>query len=124
MPEWFTFKDLDLNYLMDLNVHLPNTGFISYEDSLTDYFVKKYQESTSSDPSQRFAFSGFDISYYFLSILYNQGGISPDMDIKPAEMLHLNFDFNYNRNRKNGSRNQFVQIITYKNLEIIRVNNK
>ena len=124
MPEWFTFKDLDLDYLMDLNVHIPNTGFISYDDSLTDYFVKKYQESTSSDPSQRFAFSGFDISYYFLSILNEQGGISPDLDMKPTEMLHLNFDFNYNRNRKNGSRNQFVQIITYKDLEIIRVNNE
>ena len=124
MPEWFTFKDLDLDYLMDLNVHLPNTGFISYDDSLTDYFVKKYQESTSSDPSQRFAFSGFDISYYFLSILYDKGGISPDMDMKPAEMLHLNFDFNYNRNRKNGSRNQFVQIITYKDLEIVRIKNE
>lgn len=121
MPEWFSFKELDLNYLMDLNVHLPNTGFISYEDSLTNYFVKKYQESNSEDPSRRFAFSGFDITYYFLSVLYEQGGISPDMYMKTPDMLSLNFDFNYNRNRKNGARNQFVQIITYEDLEIIRV---
>jgi len=35
--------------------------------------------------------------------------------------LNLNFDYNYKRNRKNGSRNQSVQIIKYEDLEIIRV---
>ena len=121
MPEWFKFEELQIDYLMDLNVHLPNSGFVSYDDSLTDNFVKKYQESNFEDPSQRFAFSGFDITYYFLSILYENGGITPNMNMNRSEMLNFNFDFKYNRNKKNGARNQFVQIISFKDYEIIIV---
>ena len=121
MPDWYSFKELDYDYLMNLNVHMPNSGVLSYQDSLTQYFVKHYQETTRSAPNQRFAFSGFDVSYYFLSALNEYGGISSDMYLEPKDLLNLNFDYNYKRNRKNGSRNQSVQIIKYENLEIIRV---
>jgi hypothetical protein len=83
--------------------------------------VKEFQESTGIDPNQRFAFSGFDITYYFLSLLYENGGLSTDMYMEPNTLLNMSFDYNYNRNEKNGSRNQFVQIITYDDLEIKRV---
>ena len=121
MPDWYDFKNLDFDYLMNLNVHIPNSGVISYSDDLTKYFVKEYQSSTGADPSARFAFSGFDVSFYFLSLLNRYGGISADMYIEPKEMLNVNFDYNYKRNEKNGSRNQSVHIIKYKDLEIIRV---
>ena len=121
MPEWYAFKELDYNYLMNLNVHMPNSGVLSYQDSFTQYFVEQYQESTRSAPSPRFAFSGFDVSYYFLSLLNEHGGISSSMYLEPQNLLNLNFDYNYKRNEKNGSRNQSVQIIKYENLEIIRV---
>ena len=121
MPEWYTFKELDYNYLMNLDVHMPNSGVLSYQDSLTRYFVGHYQQSTRSAPSPRFAFSGFDVSYYFLSLLNEHGGISSSMYLEPKNLLNLNFDYNYNRNEKNGSRNQSVQIIKYENLEIIQV---
>ena len=121
MPDWYSFKELDYDYLMNLNVHMPNSGVVSYQDPLTQYFVKHYQETTRNAPNQRFAFSGFDVSYYFLSVLNEYGGISSDMYLEPKDLLNLNFDYNYKRNRKNGSRNQSVQIIKYENLEIIRV---
>lgn len=80
-----------------------------------------YQETTNSAPSERFAFSGFDVTYYFLSLINQYGGISSSMYLEPQNLLNLNFDYNYKRNEKNGSRNQSVQIIKYENLEIIRV---
>ena len=121
MPDWYTFKELDYDYLMNLNVHMPNSGVLSYQDSLTQYFVANYQEATGSDPSPRFAFSGFDVTYYFLSVLNEIGGVSSDMYLEPKELLNLNFDYNYKRNEKNGSRNQSVHILKYEDLEIIRV---
>ena len=121
MPEWYTFKDLDYEYLMNLNVHMPNSGVLSYNDSLTDYFVNQYQEITGTDPSPRFSFSGFDVTFYFLSQLNKYGGISSDLYLEPMNLLNLNFDFNYLRNEDNGSRNQAVKIIKYEDLEIIRV---
>lgn len=121
MPDWYSFKELDYDYLMNLDVHIPNSGVLSYQDSLTQYFVERYQEATRSGPNARFAFSGFDVSYYFLSLLNEHGGISSDMYLEPKNLLNLNFDYNYKRNEKNGSRNQSVQIIKYEDLEIIRV---
>ena len=121
MPDWYNFNDLDLDYLMNLNVHIPNSGVLSYEDNFTQYFVKGYQTSTGDDPSARFAFSGFDVSFYFLNLLNTYGGVSANMYLEPKELLNLNFDYNYKRNEKNGSRNQSVQIIKYEDLEIIRV---
>ncbi len=121
MPEWYTFKDLDYEYLMNLNVHMPNSGVLSYNDSLTQYFVENYQVETGSDPSPRFSFSGFDVTFYFLTQLMNYGGVSSELFLEPKDLLNLNFDFNYKRNQDNGSRNQAVQIIKYQDLEIIRV---
>ena len=121
MPDWIHFKELDYDYLMNLNVHLPSSGILSYQDSLTQYFIDHYQESTHSAPSERFAYSGFDVTYYFLSLVNHYGGLSSRMYLEPKNLLNLNFDFNYKRNEKNGSRNQSVQIIEFENLEIIRV---
>jgi LysM repeat protein len=121
MPNWYTFSDLDFDYLMNLNVHMPNSGVLSYDDNFTQYFIKGYQAATGADPSARFAFSGFDVSFYFLNLLNTYGGISADMYLEPKELLNLNFDYNYKRNEKNGSRNQSVHIIKYEDLEIIRV---
>lgn len=121
MPEWTSFEKLDYDYLMNLNVHVPNSGLINYEDSLTKYFIDHYQLENKSAPSERFAFSGFDVTYYFASILHKEGGLSSNMYLEPINLSSINFDYNYPRNRKNGSRNQSVQIIKYENLEIIRV---
>ena len=106
---------------MNLNVHMPNSGVLSYNDTLTKYFVENYQEATGSDPSPRFSFSGFDVTFYFLSQLMHYGGVSSELFLEPKDLLNLNFNFNYKRNEDNGSRNQAVQIIKYEDLEIIRV---
>ena len=120
MPDWYYFNTLDYDYLMNLNVHMPTSGVLSYYDSLTKFFVDTYQEQTYSDPSQKFSFLGFDVTFYFLTQLMNYGGISSNLFMEPMELLHLNFDFNYQRNQDNGSRNQSVQIIKYEELNIIR----
>ncbi len=118
MPEWHDFEGLDYTYMTHLKVHLPNSGLLSYQDSLTMYFVENFEESTRNAPNERFAFAGFDITYYFLSQLKNQGGISTDMYLEPEQLLNMNFDFNDKRNKRDGSRNQSVQIIQYKEFEI------
>jgi peptidoglycan endopeptidase LytF len=121
LSSWSSFKSLDYTYLENLNVHIPNSGLLSYEKPLSKYFVSKYHEEVNSDPSPRFAFAGFDISFYFLSLLYEHGGLSTDMYMEPNELLNNNFDFNYKRNTNNGSRNQAVQIVKYENYRVKKV---
>jgi LysM repeat protein len=121
MPEWYDFEGLDYHYLMNLNVHLPNSGFISYQDSLSQYFIENYQNQTRSAPNERFAFAGFDISYYFLNALNTHGQVKTDMFIEPMQLLNMNFDFNYERKKRNGSRNKSVQIIKYVNHKVVPI---
>ena len=49
MPDWLNFKELNFDYLMNLNVHIPNSGVLSYEDSLTQYFIEHYQKNTGKN---------------------------------------------------------------------------
>jgi len=121
MPEWYDFEGLDYHYLMNLNVHLPNSGFISYQDSLSQYFIENYQNQTRNAPNERFAFAGFDISYYFLNALNTHGEVATDMFIEPMQLLNMNFDFNYERKKRNGSRNKSVQIIKYVNHKVVPI---
>lgn len=121
MPKWNTFKELEYAYLMNLNVHMPNSGLISYDDSLTQYFVKQYHEIANSDPTARFAFSGFDVTFYFLSLIHENGGLAADMYLEPKDLLGAKYDYNYKRDERNGSRNQAVQIIKYEDYNVIRV---
>lgn len=121
LSNWSSFKSLDYTYLDNLNVHIPNSGLLSYEKPLSEYFVSKYHNEVNADPSPRFAFAGFDISFYFLSQLYEHGGLSADMYMEPNELLNNNFNFNYKRNTNNGSRNQAVQIVKYENYRIKKV---
>ena len=121
MPEWYDFEELDFHYLMNLDVHIPNSGFISYQDSLSQYFIQNYQNQTRSAPNERFAFAGFDISYYFLNALNTNGELATDMFLEPMQLLNMNFDFNNERRKRNGSRNTSAQIIKYVNHEIVPV---
>ncbi|MDB2622441.1 LysM peptidoglycan-binding domain-containing protein [Flavobacteriales bacterium] len=121
MADWYKFKELDYTYLMNLDVHIPNSGFLSYQDTLTQYFVKNYQESTRKAPNERFAFAGFDITYYFLSMLNEYGTVSPGVYLEPMNLLNMNFDFNATRRRRDGARNQSVQIIKYDDFKITTV---
>ena len=121
LSNWYLFENLDINYLMNLNVHIPNTGMISYNDTLTKYFESKFFTNYKSSPSIRFAYSGFDVTFYFLSNLIENGGVSNLNYLEPMNLTSNNFDFNYIRNYEHGSRNQFVQIIKYEDFEIKKI---
>lgn len=114
------FKNIDLEYLMNLNVHFPSKGNVNYESPKVKSFIKRYRKIFNAEPSERFSFSGFDAGYYFLSVLHKTGKISSDYYIEPKEMLSTGFDFNYNHGN-NGVRNKAVHIYRYNDFEIKKV---
>lgn len=67
--------------------------FIDYKKPLVRRFVSQYRETFSDEPSQ-FSFQGFDVSYYFLSALYQYGkdfrNCLPDY---PMELTQMEFHF-------------------------------
>ena len=114
------FKNIDLEYLMNLNVHFPSKGNIDYESAQVKSFIAKYRKIFSTEPTERFSFNGYDTAHYFLSYLYKNGKISSGYYIEPKEMLSTSFDFNYDHGN-NGVRNKSVQIYQYKDFEINKV---
>lgn len=67
--------------------------FIDYTKPLVRRFVGQYRSTFSADPSQ-FSHQGFDVSYYFLSALFQYGkdfrGCLPDY---PMELTQTVFNF-------------------------------
>lgn len=114
------FKNIDLEYLMNLNVHFPSKGSINYESAKVKNFVTRYRKIFKTEPSPRFSFSGFDTGYYFLSLLHKNGKISSQYYLEPKELLGSGFDFNYNHGN-NGVRNKAVHIYRFEDFEIKKV---
>lgn len=119
-PSIQKFKNIDLEYLMNLNVHFPAKGNVDYESEEVKRFVAKYRKVYNTEPTERFSFSGYDTGYYFLSHLFKNGKISSSYYIEPKEMLSTAFDFNYDHGN-NGVRNKSVHIYQYKDFEINKV---
>ena len=67
--------------------------FIDYTKPLVRRFISQYRSTFSTDPSQ-FSHQGFDVSYYFLSALFQYGkdfrGCLPDY---PMELTQTVFNF-------------------------------
>ena len=58
---------------------------------LSQYFIQNYQNQTRSAPNERFAFAGFDISYYFLNALNTNGELSTDMFLETDATVEHEF---------------------------------
>jgi LysM repeat protein/ABC-type branched-subunit amino acid transport system substrate-binding protein len=73
MSEWRKY-DLETSYLMNLDVHIFDNTFTDYARPELDWFVRKFRERYATEPMQeRYAFAGYDITYYFLSAMYRYG---------------------------------------------------
>jgi len=73
-PEWARFKNIQLNYFHQLEVSICSTYYLDYEHDAVKIFLKKYREKFYTEPVPfSFAWTGYDIMYYFLSGLGTYG---------------------------------------------------
>ena len=65
---------LDSEYLMNLDVHLFDDEYIQYDSSNVKWFLSHYREKYKTEPlPEKYAYTGFDIMYYFGSALMRFG---------------------------------------------------
>ena len=57
---------------MDLNVHIASSEYIDYRSESVKQFVRSFYAKYKMYPS-RYAFEGFDATYYYLQVLKQYG---------------------------------------------------
>jgi hypothetical protein len=108
LASWTKFVNLDLEYLHTLEFRYATAYYIDYADRQVQRFLQQYREMYFTEPTMltghgaislnvcQFAFLGYDLTYYFASIMKKYG---KDFGrcIPGFRLPMLQSDFHFNR---------------------------
>lgn len=118
LPLWRNFENLDIEYMLNINLHLFLTYHIDYKREDVKNFVRKYRQTYKTEPD-RYAFIGYDIASYFLKALHLYGKSCYHCFNKMEHQgLSTNFYF-AEPSPDRGLENNGVNIIKFQNYEMI-----
>jgi LysM repeat protein/ABC-type branched-subunit amino acid transport system substrate-binding protein len=126
LNQW-VFEDLELGNLYGINLELysdfEDYPFVDYTEPGILNFCSKYRKNWNIEPT-KYSFQGFDVTYYFLTALY-QFGRNVTSSV-PCWTEYLNFPsmltpmrFQYN-NSTSGYNNQAITIVRFQKEELVR----
>jgi LysM repeat protein/ABC-type branched-subunit amino acid transport system substrate-binding protein len=73
LQEWEDFA-LDTDHVVNLQLHLPATGFVDYHSENVNRFIRSFRNKYDTEPlPNRFAFMAFDVTWYFVSAMMKYG---------------------------------------------------
>ncbi len=102
MPTWERISNLSNQKMNNLNLSYFSSRHINY-DTTTQKFIQKFRNNYFIEPNE-YAFSGYDMTYYFLDMLFNLGDdFTKCIENYPKKMLQSNFSFS-----RVGDSNNFV----------------
>jgi len=118
-PSWQRFRNVQVDYFYQLQLHLFTPFFVSYSDPHVKSFITKYRDAFRAEPTQ-YAYQGYDVMLYFLTAMKNYG-IDFQFCISNHKQNLLQSKFNFNQqNSLTGFENSAVHMIHYtKNYEIV-----
>ena len=79
MPSWLAFRNIDLEYFHNLQVTLPTSFFIDYDDRNTRHFIRNcihvlgYEPQELKTKGYNLTFLGYDIALYFIKAYITYG---------------------------------------------------
>ena len=97
MPTWQYFKNFDLKWIIDLNIHFPSAYYLDRSRPEVQKFISKYLD-TFHDMPNYYSFLGYDITMFFAHALRQYGKtfrycLEP-YSIEPAKHgIYMNFEF-------------------------------
>lgn len=118
-PSWQRFRNVQVDYLYQLELHLFTPFFVNYSDPMVKSFIAKYRDAFRAEPSQ-YAYQGFDVMLNFLTAM-KKYGIDFQYCISNHKQNLLQSKFNFKQdNSLSGFENRAVHMIQYtRNFEII-----
>lgn len=121
LQSWNNYENIDIEYLNNLEVHIPANNFIDYSIPCVKDFIKAYREKFKTEPAN-FAFQGFDVTCYFLSILQKEGpGFLGTLPANNQTCMETNFSFSQFP-ADSGFENKFVFILKYQDYKLVKAN--
>jgi hypothetical protein len=121
MQNWINYDNLDFEYLNNLNLYIPSNNFTDYTNVTTEQFALDYYERYKADPSI-YSFQGYDITYYFLSLLqkYGSGFLN---NIFENDYKGIGTYFNFMQvDNQTGFENKAIIMLKYENYKLVRAN--
>lgn len=93
VPTWERINNLSNVKMNNLNLSYFSSKYINYQSESTQDFVVTFRNNFSTEPND-YAFSGFDITYYFLSSLYYLGdNFNNCLEHFPMKLLQSKYEF-------------------------------
>jgi LysM repeat protein len=83
---WQDFEIIDKGLYFNTNVHITHSAFVDYSDEATKLFVQLYRKAYNNEPG-KYAFIGYDATYYFLAVLRKYGAEFRDCISKFSPVL-------------------------------------
>jgi hypothetical protein len=118
---WRAFAIINKILYFDLNLHLVQPLFVDYNTDEAKLFVQLYRKAYNDEPG-RYAFLGYDVSYYFMAVLNKYGPSFQDC-VSGFNSMLLQSNYRLIRNKiEDGFVNEGCFLIEYTpdNIEIKR----
>jgi LysM repeat protein len=119
VPEWSGYEHLENHYLINLRTLLLSGGFIDYTDPEIMHFISKFRTQFRAEPME-YAFNGYDLGYFFLSMLMDYGNEFADC-LYSADYRLLHTRFSFKQVPGGGYSNTYWNIYYYNGFSLIRV---
>jgi len=124
MKSWESFRNIQIEYLVNLNCHYGTTSYVDYDSKQVKDFVHQYRKAYNTEPGL-YSYLGYDVSNYFLSAMKKYGKhfqfcMPSDPNMKKNGLM---YSFNFKRvSPLSGFENNWFNIINInKDLKLIKV---
>jgi LysM repeat protein/ABC-type branched-subunit amino acid transport system substrate-binding protein len=120
LPTWDNFESVDIDIIQNLNTIIFKTVHPRRQEEGTRAFIRKYTGLYKTEPGI-YAFQGFGIMYYYGKLMQQHGKkFWNELPNFKQQVLHT--DYRYKKNGNGAYENQFINILLYKDFELLRLN--
>jgi len=110
MPVLSNFHHVSVYDLMDMKVTFPHNK--SFDTNGTEDFIVNFYSDYNYIPNLKYASVGYELGYYFLDILFNNGTIKPYVNaVLPKTILGTTYHFK--KESKGGYQNKATLLFQY-----------
>lgn len=122
MQSWTSYDNLDFEYLNSLSVHIPSNNFVDYGAPGAKRIIKLYRDKYNTEPGM-YAYQGFDVCYYFISMLQTKGsGFLNDITGSPYTGVQANIHMTQFSADNSGFENKDIYILKYQDFKLVKAN--
>ncbi len=117
-PRILEIATLEMDYLNELNLTMPDINFMDYQDTAMLHFIADYRERFGAEPT-KFAYQGYDVGMYFLNKLWRAGPYFT-LAIQGNQAM-LSTGFELRKTADGGFENRFMHITGVRDFELVKV---